>query len=134
MNQTKTAQNPFQNIEFAGLKDAEPTFDNLPKLVKALISEVFDLKTSISNKETKKSEFDQWFDLDGLVAYDPEKRGKPTFYGYVSRNEIPFHKRGKKLTFLKSEIDEWLKSGRVKTNAEIEAEALHLLNRESGRS
>jgi hypothetical protein len=30
---------------------------------------------------------------------------------------------------LKSEIDEWLKSGRIKTNAEIEAEAEKYISR-----
>lgn len=66
---------------------------------------------------------DRWFDLDELTDYDPEKRTRATFYGYVHRKEIPFHKRGKKLYFLKSEIDEWLKAGRKKTVDEIEADA-----------
>lgn len=69
-----------------------------------------------------------WLDLNDLIKYDPEKRTKPTFYGYVHEGTIPYHKRGKKLIFLKSEIDEWLKSGRVKTNSEIEAEAESYLN------
>jgi hypothetical protein len=36
---------------------------------------------------------------------------------------IPVHKGGKKLRFLKSEIDNWLRQGRKKSNAEIEVEA-----------
>jgi len=40
-------------------------------------------------------------------------------YGLTSRREIPHQKRGKRLYFLKSEIDEWLKSGRQATIDEL---------------
>ena len=48
-----------------------------------------------------------------------------TLYGYVSRNDIPFSKRpnSKRLWFSKQELIEWLKTGRKKTIAEINAEA-----------
>lgn len=83
---------------------------------------ILDIKHNpLSQNQSQQS--DRWFDLNELVAYDPEKRSKPTFYGYVHEGTVPYHKRGKKLIFLKSEIDLWLKSGRVKTNTEIEAEA-----------
>lgn len=73
------------------------------------------------------TEKDRWFDLAELVAYDPEKRTKPTFYGYVSTGAIPYHKRGKKLIFLKSEIDSWLKKGRKRTLEEIATDADKLI-------
>jgi len=66
---------------------------------------------------------DIWFDLNQLVEYDPEKRTKATFYGYISRKSIPFHKKSKKLTFLKAEVDAWLKQGRIKTLDESSLEA-----------
>jgi Helix-turn-helix domain len=71
----------------------------------------------------------QWLDLNELVKYDPEKRCKATFYGYRANGSIPFHKRGKKLIFLKSEIDHWLKNGRVKTVSEIEEETENQLSK-----
>lgn len=37
-----------------------------------------------------------------------------TIYGLVHRNKIPYHKPGKKLYFLKSEIIEWVTNGRKK--------------------
>ncbi len=46
-----------------------------------------------------------------------------TVYGKVSRNEIPVMKRNKRLYFSKAELVDYLKGGRKKTNAEIEAEA-----------
>jgi len=47
----------------------------------------------------------------------------PTIYSKCSRNEIPFMKRSKRLYFSSTELMEYLKDGRKKSNAEIEAEA-----------
>jgi len=52
---------------------------------------------------------DQWFNINELCAYHPEKPAKSTVYAWVAAREIPFHKKGKKLLFLKSEIDNWIK-------------------------
>ena len=48
---------------------------------------------------------------------------KPTVYGLVHQNKIPFHKKGKRLYFLKSEILAWLKSGKHQTQSELEHRA-----------
>jgi len=111
------------------------TFDQLPQAMTLLIAEVGELKRMVLQQGNSQPAADQWFDLDKLVAYDPEKRSKATFYGYVQDNAIPYHKRGKKLTFLKSEIDSWLKSGRKKTAEEIDAAASsHLRNSRTRRA
>jgi excisionase family DNA binding protein len=44
---------------------------------------------------------------------------KQTLYGFTSKNEIPFIKRGKKLYFRKSDLEKWLLEGKRKTKAEI---------------
>jgi hypothetical protein len=67
-----------------------------------------------------KSASDEWLTLGQLLVYDPLKRKKSTFYGYVNRRLIPFRKQGKLLLFSKSEIDEWLQKSRYPTIAEIE--------------
>ena len=69
------------------------------------------------------TETDRWFDLNELCIYHPDKPSKPTVYGWVNAGIIPVHKGGKKLRFLKSEIDDWLKQGRKKTLAETASEA-----------
>ena len=46
----------------------------------------------------------------------------PTIYGLISKNEIPFMKRSKRCYFSKIELMEYVKQGRRKTTAEIEAE------------
>jgi predicted DNA-binding transcriptional regulator AlpA len=54
-------------------------------------------------------------------------------YGWVNAGTIPVHKGGKKLRFLKSEINNWLKQGRKKTLAELASEAdTYLSNKKKG--
>lgn len=47
----------------------------------------------------------------------------PTMYSKVSKGELPVMKRSKRLYFSRTELLEYLKDGRKKSNAEIEAEA-----------
>jgi hypothetical protein len=55
---------------------------------------------------------DRWFDIIELCQYLPDKPEVKTVYGWKSKNLIPFHKPAKKLSFLKSEIDQWIKTDR----------------------
>ena len=50
---------------------------------------------------------EKWFFLEELCDYLPERPSKSTIYSWVGKNMIPFHKRGKRLLFLQSEIDSW---------------------------
>jgi len=45
----------------------------------------------------------------------------PTVYGLVSKHAIPHSKKGKRLYFSKTELLDWIKSGRKKTIAESQA-------------
>lgn len=56
----------------------------------------------------------------------------PTMYSKVSKGELPVMKRSKRLYFSQSELLEYLKDGRRKTNAEIEAEADAYLKKKGG--
>lgn len=47
----------------------------------------------------------------------------PTMYSKVSKGELPVMKRSKRLYFSRTELLEYLKAGKKKTFAEIEAEA-----------
>jgi len=42
-----------------------------------------------------------------------------TLYGKVCHREIPVSKKGKRLYFYKSELEDWIKSGKKSTLAEI---------------
>jgi predicted DNA-binding transcriptional regulator AlpA len=74
------------------------------------------------NEFNSNGQVDTWLDLNELCAYLPDKPAKATIYGYVNARLIPYHKGQKKLRFLKSEIDGWLKSGVKKTVIEISDE------------
>jgi excisionase family DNA binding protein len=53
-----------------------------------------------------------------------------TIYGLVHKMEIPNAKRGKRLYFKRSDIDDWISQSRRKTVSEIEQEASkYLLSR-----
>ena len=54
---------------------------------------------------------------------------KQTLYGFTSKNEIPFFKRGKKLYFRKSELEHWLTQGKQKTIIEIQKDAKDYINK-----
>ena len=56
-------------------------------------------------------------------AADFLKLTVPTIYSKVSRGELPVMKRSKRLYFSSKELVDYLKEGRRKSNAEIEAQA-----------
>lgn len=97
------------------------TFDQVPYLIGQILDEVNVIKTMVQIEP--KVPKDIWLNLEELIEFDPVKRSKATYYRYVRERLIPFHKKGKNLFFLKSEIDEWLRSGRIKTIKEIRTEA-----------
>ena len=86
------------------------------------------VQRAVSNTQTN-PEADQWFSLDELCEYLPGNPAKATIYGYVHRRAIPHKKLGKRLMFLRSEIDAWLKSKDRKTVEVIEAEADQYLSK-----
>ena len=113
----------------------ELSFNELPKAVAMLIAKVDELKTLIENRtdEENAKEEDQWFNLEQLCTYLPDKPAKSTVYGWVSDNLIPYNKTGKKLRFLKSKIDAWLQENAHRTSTEIQMEAMkHLYGNKGG--
>ena len=81
------------------------------------------LKNSIQAHSEQQTEIDLWFNLSEFCIYHPDKPCKPTVYGWVKAGIVPVHKSNKKLRFLKSEIDNWLRQGRKKTLTEAANEA-----------
>lgn len=110
----------------------EITFENLPSAVSQIHSKLDNLERLLAQINIlQQPEPDRWFDITELSGYLPDKPSIPTIYGRVHSNTIPFHKSPgqKKLRFLKSEIDDWLKSGRKKTLAETASEANSYIKR-----
>jgi excisionase family DNA binding protein len=113
----------------------EITFEQLPKAFTHLTNEVSEIKRLLLEKSNEHQiETDHWFDLNELCNYHPDKPQKPTVYGWVNAKIIPVHKGGKKLRFLKSEIDNWLRQGRKKTFVETAIEADSYLKKKGGNN
>ena len=89
---------------------------------------------ALENQKKENSSTENWFNLGQLCNYLPDKPKKPTVYGWISNSLIPYHKGAKNLRFSKSEIDEWLKSGKRKTKDEIKEEAHTYLHKKGGAS
>lgn len=109
------------------------TLETLPKAFTHLTNEVSEIKRLLLEKSNEnQTETDHWFDLTDFCNYHPDKPSKFTVYGWVNAGTIPVHKGGKKLRFLKSEIDIWLREGRKKTLAETANETNKYLKIKKG--
>ncbi|WP_308991668.1 helix-turn-helix domain-containing protein [Mariniflexile litorale] len=96
-------------------------FEQLPNIVATLTNEVRELKALLLNKTGDKPEIETPLNIKEVSKLT--ELSVPTLYGYVQRNEIPFYKKGNRLKFFKTEIIDWIKTGKAKTLKEIEAEA-----------
>jgi hypothetical protein len=113
----------------------ELQFNELPKAVTSLQHTVNNIERLLLEKSNElQPEADRWFDLIELCKYLPDKPAKATAYGWVHTGLIPCHKGQKKLRFLKSEIDIWLKTGKRKTFAETASEADTYLKKKGGKT
>ena len=101
-------------------------FENLPNAVAELIQGQSELKALLLQKVEPQQESDNPLSSIDVATLTGLKVA--TLYGYCQRKEIPYHKRGIRLRFFKAEIINWIKIGRVKTNAEIEADAEEYLS------
>lgn len=113
-----------QNIVLSPIDPERLISDISEKVTASLLSAMVDPR--------KQEPCDTWLNLNELCQYHPDKPSKQTVYGWVHAGLIPVHKGGKRLRFLKSEIDAWLKQGRKKTVAEISAEADQYLAQKKG--
>ncbi len=107
-------------------------FEQLPKAVEYLIGKVEKLEALLSVQKSEQSDPDKWFNRQELCEYLPDSPARQTVYGWIGQRLIPFHKKGKKLQFLKSEIDTWLKADKRKSVAELQAEAEQFVNAKRG--
>lgn len=76
---------------------------------RALMAEFLPAKVPVSNKLLTVQQ------VADLLGYKISN-----IYALTHRREIPFMKKGRKLWFNEDEIQEWIKSGRKKTVAELQ--------------
>ena len=109
------------------------TFDKLHEAVTNLSKEVSELKRLLIEKQEQPGtdQTEQFLTVQEAAEY--LSLAVPTMYCKVMRGEIPCMKQGKRLYFSRTELMEYVKAGRKKSNAEIEAEAkAYLLNNKKG--
>jgi len=94
------------------------------EVIEARLSSIENLILDLKHQPTKVEPTDQPEQLLTIQeAAEFLNLSVATLYSKVSRNELPFMKRSKRLYFSRTELLEYLKDGRKKSNAEIEAEA-----------
>ena len=109
------------------------TFDQLPKAVTMLTKEVSELKRLLIEKQEQPptEQPEQLLTIQEAAKF--LNLTVPTIYSKVSKGELPVMKRSKRLYFSSTELMEYLKEGRKKSNAEIEQEAeAYLSNNRKG--
>lgn len=108
----------------------ELTFEQLPYAVNELSRKIEKIESLILEKNSQQSK-DKLLTVQEVAKL--LKLAPPTIYAKVSDNTLPFMKQGKRLYFLESDIIEYLKQSRNKTNAEIEEEATSYIKRKGGK-
>jgi excisionase family DNA binding protein len=96
------------------------TFDQLPQAVGKLQEQLNNIEQLLLQANNQPVETDELLTISEAARF--LKLSIPTVYAKVSRKEIPVNKQGKRLYFYKSELADWIKSGRKKTMAEINLE------------
>lgn len=106
-------------------------FEQLPNLIADLKNEVNEMKALLLNKAESQPEPDNPLNIDEVAILTGYT--KPTIYGYCQKNQVPHHKKNGRLFFFKSEIIDWIKTGKQKTLKELEADAdTYLSNKNKG--
>ena len=101
------------------------TFDQLPEAVTRIQEKLENIAQLLLQRQEHSPEQDEIMPVDKAAIF--LDLAVPTVYSKVCRKELPVNKRGKRLYFYRSELTEWIKSGRKKTADEIREDAvLHL--------
>jgi hypothetical protein len=104
------------------------TFDQLPEAVSRILDKLDNIEQILLQQQRQTPEQDEIMPVTKAAIF--LDLAVPTVYSKVCRKEIPVNKRGKRLYFYRSELTEWIKSGRKKTADEIREDAVqHLTTR-----
>ena len=104
----------------------ELTFEQLPRAVATIMESLQRIENLLQQKNEPLVESDRLLTVTETAEF--LKLAVPTIYGLIHNMAIPYSKKGKRVYFTKSELLEWIRTGRRKTMSEIQAEAdSHLL-------
>ena len=97
------------------------TFEQLPHAVSLLHEKMSHIERLLTEQHPKQ-EAEAILNVSQAAAF--LHLSVATLYTKVSCREVPFSKRGKRLYFRRSELEEWVRQGRKKTVSEIRQEAI----------
>ena len=115
-----------------------PTFDMIPMLMANLLEDnkILSAKIDALNKKinmslpaNKQGDDNERMDVTEAQKYIPGHPAVQTIYGWTSNGQIPYHKIGKRIYFVKSELDEWLSHGQHKSDDDLRKEAEEYVKR-----
>ncbi|KIA95585.1 MULTISPECIES: helix-turn-helix domain-containing protein [unclassified Flavobacterium] len=99
----------------------EFTFEDLPNIMGKLYRKMDKIERLLkAKKRSDKDKNEELLTIEG--ASKLLSLSVATIYTKVCKNEIPVNKQGKRLYFYREELLDWIKSGRIKTIAEIQNE------------
>ena len=105
--------------------DESLTFEQIPKAIATILSDVKELKGICQTIQENATQSDCWLDTQGLIDYLPNHPSIQSVYRWIRLKQIPVYKckETRALKFKKSEIDQWLITSRRMT--QDEADAIH---------
>ena len=101
---------------------------NLLEDNKILSAKIDALNRKISASVGNSKDNDQRMDVTEAQKYIPGHPAVQTIYGWTSNNMIPYHKVGKRIYFVKSELDAWLSKEQHKSQEDLRKEAEEYVN------
>jgi excisionase family DNA binding protein len=116
----------YQEKNFEENYDSDTSFELmiLLKLIKRIDKRLDDIENHIKSDSMKKLNNEKGDIEDKVLSVVEVSKllglAKSTIYSKVSRRELPHMKRGKILYFSEKEINEYIKSGKVLSNTEID--------------
>jgi excisionase family DNA binding protein len=105
------------------------TFDQLPQAISSIHEKLDAIKDLLKERSEESQNKEEILNISQAAAL--LNLSVPTIYGRVCRHQIPVYKQGKRLYFYKSELEDWIKSGKKKTMDELRQD---VEERISGRS
>lgn len=102
------------------------TFEQLPTAFTHLFNKVANIERLLQTKQEFQPETDELLTVHQAAEF--LSLSTPTLYGLISKGQVPVMKRSKRCYFLKRDLINYLKEGRKKSPAEIQAEAAQYLN------
>ena len=113
------------------MQNLKPTFNDIPEMLVQILNGMKELHSKVDRWDQSNSANDEplWFNVPELIKYLPTHPAEQTIYSWTSSHRIPFHKKGRRIIFNKSEIDKWLLENEYcKSELELEQEAMEFVS------